>query len=42
MILDTNIVGNLIKPMFYFYTPKTSESEKFSDIFRPDTRETLT
>ena len=25
-MLHTNVVGNLIKPMFYFYTPKTSES----------------
>ena len=27
LILHTNVVGNLIKPIFYFYTPKTSESQ---------------
>ena len=42
LILHTNDVGNLIKPMFYFYTPKTSESQRFSDIFNVYRKETLT
>ena len=33
LILHTNDVGNLIKPMFYFYTPKTSESQRHFLIF---------
>ena len=32
LILHTNAVGNLIKPMLCFHSPKTSESQKFSDI----------
>ena len=42
LILHTNVVGNLIKPFFYFYTPKTSESQRFSDIFNMYRKETLT
>ena len=42
LILHTNVVGNLIKPMFYFYTPKTSESQRFSDTFNLYRKEILT
>ena len=26
-MLHNNVVGNLIKPILYFYTPKTAESQ---------------
>ena len=42
LILHTNVVGNLIKPMLCFHTPKASESQKFSDIFSGYRKETLT
>ena len=41
-MLHTYVVGNLIKPMLHFYTPKTSESQRFSDIFNVYRKETLT
>ena len=41
-MLHTNVVGNLIKPMSCFHTPKTSESLKLSDIFNRYRKETLT
>ena len=41
-MIHTNVAGNLTKPMFYFYTPKTSESQRFSDIFNVYGKETLT
>ena len=42
LILHSNAAGNLIKPMVCFHTPKTSESQKFSDIFNTFRKETLT
>ena len=33
LILHTSVVDDLIKPLFYFYTPKTSDNQRFSDIF---------
>ena len=39
LILHTNVVK---QPMFYFYTPKTSKSQRFSDIFNEYRKETLT
>ena len=41
-MLHTNVVFDLIKPMFYFYTPKTSESQRFSDIFTMCRKEIIT
>ena len=41
-MLHTNVVGNLITPMFYFYTPNNSESQRFSDIFNVHRKEILT
>ena len=41
LILHTNVVGDLIKPMIYFYTSKTSESQRFSDIFNWYRKEAL-
>ena len=32
-MLRANVADNLITTMFYFYTPKASESQSFSDIF---------
>ena len=42
LTLHTNVVGNLIKPMFYFYTPKTSESQRVSDVYIVYRKEILT
>ena len=42
LILHTNAVGNLVKPMLCFHTAKTSESQKFSDLFKRFRKETLT
>ena len=33
LTLHTNVFGNLIKPMLCFHGPKTSESQKLSDVF---------
>ena len=40
LILHTDVVGDLIKSLFYFYTPKTSESQRFSDSFNWYRKET--
>ena len=40
LILQTNVVGDLIEPLFSFYTPKTQESQRFSDIFNWYRKET--
>ena len=40
LILHTNVVGDLIKPLFSFYTPKTQESQRFSGIFNWYRKET--
>ena len=37
-----DVVGNLIKPMFYFYNPKTSESQRCYDICNVYRKEILT
>ena len=33
-MLRANVVGNLIKPMLHFHTPKTSENQSFLIISR--------
>ena len=40
LILHTNVVGDLIEPLFYFHTPKISESQIFSNIFNWYKKET--
>ena len=32
-MLHTDVVGNLIKPMFHFYTPENIREPEFSDNF---------
>ena len=42
LILHTNVYSNLNKPMFYFYTQKTSETQRICDILSVYRKEKLT
>ena len=41
LVLHANVYSNLNRPMFYFYTQKTSESQKICDILSVYRKEKL-